>query len=56
MDILENLGCDNCNECGQNIAICDCYEDDEFHYDGSNIQNEFGNESFDECSEDLFDI
>ena len=56
MDILENLGCDNCNECGQNIAICDCYDDDEFHYDGSNIQNEFGNESFDECSEDLFDI
>lgn len=55
MDILENLGCDNCNECGQNIAICDCYDDDDDYINRYNMDSE-GEVLFDECSEDLFDI
>lgn len=52
MDILEKLGCDNCENCGDNIALCNCYEsdliDDESYLDTDDYSEEE--------SDDLFDI
>lgn len=59
-DSCSYLFTEKCDNCGRFIHMCDCYEDDskDLNYDGSHIQNEFANESFDdeEISEDLLDI
>ena len=50
MDILENLGCDNCENCGNNIALCNCYESD-FNDSESYLDTD---EYSEEESDDLF--
>ena len=54
MEILEQIGCENCDNCGQNIAICDCYEEDDAFQDSDYLDT--NNYSYDSDSEDLFDI
>jgi len=52
MDILTQLGCENCENCGKNIAVCNCFEDS-FIDDESYLDTDDYSE---EESDDLFDI
>jgi len=55
MDILEGLGCSDCEYCGYNIAVCECFNDDSDVFDiEEDISVEDHNHS--EYSDDLFDI
>jgi len=53
MDILTQLGCENCENCGKNIAICNCFEDS-FIDDDDDDDDDYSED--DEESDDLFDI
>lgn len=60
MEILETLGLENCENCGSNIAICDCFEEEDENSDDDYFNNDnYRDEedySYDDESDDLFDI
>lgn len=55
MEILESLGLENCENCGSNIAICDCFEEEEDDVIDEDYREE-DDYSYDDESDDLFDI